>query len=53
MGDTSLVPELPWKFGGDLLLIHFEADQEALNAHLPAPFEPSEKVSQAFFGVQH
>ena len=49
MGDTSLVPELPWKFGGDLLLIHFEADQEALNAHLPAPFEPSEKVGQAFF----
>ena len=47
-GETSLVPELPWRFGGDLLLIHFEADEEALNAHLPAPFQPSKKLGEAF-----
>jgi hypothetical protein len=47
-GDTSLVAELPWKFAGDLLLIHFEADADALNAHLPKPLEPSKKIGQAF-----
>jgi|TARA_B110000093_G_C12899833_1_gene379904 acetoacetate decarboxylase len=48
-GSTSLVPELPWKFAGDLLLIHFRADKAALNALLPAPLEPSEKQGEAFF----
>lgn len=48
-GSTSLVPELPWKFAGDLLLIHFRTDKAALNALLPAPLEPSEKQGEAFF----
>ena len=48
LGQSSLVPELPWRFGGDLLLIHFQADQAALNAHLPSPLLPSDKAGQAF-----
>jgi acetoacetate decarboxylase len=48
-GSTSLVPALPWKFAGDLLLIHFRADETTLNALLPAPLEPSEKQGEAFF----
>ena len=33
---ASVVEVLPWRFAGDLLLIHFSADPAALSALLPA-----------------
>ena len=47
-GSASVVEALPWRFAGDLLLIHFSADPAALSALLPAPLEPAENPSEAF-----
>lgn len=41
-GRASLVPELPLKFAGDLMLIHFRANQESIARYIPAPLTPSD-----------
>ena len=52
-GRASAIPALPWRFAGDLLLVHFRADPEALSALLPAPLEPSERPDEAFLWSPH
>lgn len=52
-GEASAIPALPWKFAGDLLLVHFEADPAALEALLPAPLEPSDRPGEAFLWSPH
>ncbi len=47
-GNASLVPALPWHFGGDLLLVHFKADPSALAALLPAPLTAATPGDEAF-----
>lgn len=47
-GRASVVPELPWKFAGDLLLLHFRTDPEALARYLPAPLSPADDSGEAF-----
>ena len=52
-GSASVVEALPWRFAGDLLLIHFSADPEALSALLPTPLEPADNPSEAFLWSPH
>ena len=52
-GSASVVEALPWRFAGDLLLIHFSADPVALSALLPAPLEPADNPSEAFLWSPH
>lgn len=52
-GQASLVAPLPWRFAGDLLLIHFRADPQALAALLPAPLEPAGGAGEAFLWSPH
>jgi hypothetical protein len=42
-GTASLVPALPLRFAGDLTLVHFKADADALARYIPAPLEPTGK----------
>jgi hypothetical protein len=39
---------LPWKFAGDLSLIHFRCDPAALASYLPEPLEPLDDSGEAF-----
>ena len=52
-GRASMVPALPWKFAGDLLLIHFKTDPQALNAFLPEQLTPSDTPGEAFLWSPH
>ena len=52
-GRASAVPAFPWKFAGDLLLIHFKADPRALSALLPEPLTPSDTPDEAFVWSPH
>ena len=47
-GRASAVPPFPWKFAGDLLLIHFKADPQGLAGFLPPPLTPSDPADEAF-----
>jgi acetoacetate decarboxylase len=47
-GMGSIVHPLPWHFAGDLLLIHFRSDPEALAQYLPAPLTPYDDSGEAF-----
>ena len=53
LGQASAIPALPWQFAGDLLLVHFEADAQALNALLPEPLEPADRPGEAFLWSPH
>lgn len=48
LGAATAVPALPWRFAGDLLLIHFRADPAALAALLPEPLVPGPRPDEAF-----
>ena len=48
LGAATAVPALPWRFAGDLLLIHFRADPNALAALLPEPLVPGPHPDEAF-----
>ena len=48
LGAATAVPALPWRFAGDLLLIHFRADPNALAALLPEPLVPGPRPDEAF-----
>lgn len=39
-GTASLVPALPLKFAGDLMLVHFRTDPDAIARYIPSPLEP-------------
>ncbi len=52
-GRAAAVPAFPWKFAGDLLLIHFKADPDALTGFLPEPLTPSEQPDEAFLWSPH
>jgi acetoacetate decarboxylase len=52
-GKASAIPALPWQFAGDLLLVHFRADPDALNALLPPPLEPPASPGEAFLWSPH
>lgn len=52
-GRASAIPSLPWQFAGDLLLVHFRADPDALDALLPLPLEPSATPGEAFLWSPH
>jgi hypothetical protein len=52
-GKASPLTPLPWRFAGDLLLIHFRADAAALTSLLPPPLEPSNKPDEAFLWSPH
>lgn len=52
-GRASMVPAFPWKFAGDLLLIHFKTDPDALNAFLPKELTPSDRPGEAFLWSPH
>jgi len=47
-GEASAVAALPWRFAGDLLLVHFRSDPKGLEALLPPPLEPAERSDEAF-----
>ena len=47
-GTASLVPPLPWRFAGDLYVIHFKTKPEAISNLLPKPLIPSDKPGEAF-----
>lgn len=47
-GIGSIAHPLPWNFAGDLLLIHFRTDPEALARYLPAPLEPLDDSGECF-----
>jgi len=47
-GAASIVPALPWRFGGDLYIIHFRTRAESLASYLPRPLEPSNTPDEAF-----
>lgn len=53
LGKSSLTPQLPWRFAGDLYVVHFKADPNALTALLPAPLEPSDTPDEAFLWSVH
>ena len=52
-GRASSIQAFPWKFAGDLLLIHFHADPDALSALLPEPLTPGDKPDEAFVWSPH
>ena len=47
------MPALPWRFAGDLYVVHFKADPEALSALLPTPLTPADKPDEAFLWSVH
>jgi acetoacetate decarboxylase len=47
-GNASIAHALPWKFAGDLLLLHFRSDPLALAKYLPAPLEPLDDSGEMF-----
>jgi acetoacetate decarboxylase len=47
-GKASIVDALPWKFAGDLLLVHFRSDPVELAKYLPAPLTPLDDSGEAF-----
>jgi hypothetical protein len=47
-GNASIIEPLPWRFAGDLHVVHFRADPNALNALLPPPLAPPEHPGDAF-----
>ncbi|MDR2872801.1 MAG: acetoacetate decarboxylase family protein, partial [Xanthomonadaceae bacterium] len=47
-GNASIVHPLPWKFAGDLLLIHWRCDPEALAKYLPVPLEPLDDSGEVY-----
>ncbi|WP_404478149.1 acetoacetate decarboxylase family protein [Novosphingobium sp. BL-52-GroH] len=47
-GNAAMAHALPWKFAGDLLLIHFRAAPEALARYLPEPLEPLDDSGECF-----
>jgi hypothetical protein len=47
-GKGSIAHALPWKFAGDLLLIHWRCDPAALAKYLPAPLEPLDDSGEVF-----
>ncbi|MCB2108572.1 MAG: acetoacetate decarboxylase family protein, partial [Rhodobacteraceae bacterium] len=48
-GRASALPRLPWRMAADQMMIHFQADADALNALIPAPMTPNpEMEGQAF-----
>jgi len=52
-GRAAAVPAFPWKFAGDLLLIHFKADPAGLSAFLPEPLTPADYPDEAFLWSPH
>ena len=48
LGKASIVPAFPWQFAGDLYVVHFKADPEALSALLPHPLTPSDTPDEGF-----
>ncbi len=52
-GTASLVPQLPWRLAGDLFLIHFRSDPQALAALLPEPLTPADESGEAFLWTPH
>lgn len=52
-GRASIIAPLPWRFAGDLYVVHFKAKPEALSALLPAPLEPADKADEAFLWSTH
>lgn len=52
-GEASTLPALPWQFAGDLLLIHFRSDADALAALLPPPLQPADHSGDAFLWSPH
>lgn len=52
-GTASLVPQLPWQLAGDLLLVHFRCDPQALTALLPEPLKPANDSGEAFLWSPH
>jgi len=53
LGHASAVPAFPWKFAGDLLLVHFKADPKGLAGFLPEPLTPSDPADEAFVWSPH
>lgn len=53
LGRASILPSLPWRFAGDLYVIHFKTDPQALANLLPDPLEPSDIPDEAFLWSTH
>lgn len=53
LGQASAIPALPWRFAGDLLLVHFRTDPDALEALLPDPLTPGDRPGEAFLWSPH
>jgi acetoacetate decarboxylase len=47
-GKATTVWPLPWKFAGDLSLIHFRTDPAAIKSYLPEPLELLDNSGEAF-----
>ncbi len=47
-GTASIMPALPWRFAGNLLLIHFRTDPKALADLIPEPLQPHANHDEAF-----
>lgn len=47
-GRASIIPALPWKFAGDMILIRFRADPAALARYLPEPLTPQDDSGEAY-----
>jgi acetoacetate decarboxylase len=47
-GMASINHPLPWKFAGDLLLVHFRSDPAALASYLPEPLKPLDDSGECF-----
>lgn len=47
-GNAAIISPLPWRFAGDLYVIHFKADPKALNTLIPEPLTPSDTPGEAF-----
>lgn len=52
-GNASIIPPFPWRFAGDLYVVHFKADPKALSALIPEPLGPSDKPGEAFLWSTH
>ncbi|MDT0543957.1 MULTISPECIES: acetoacetate decarboxylase family protein [Streptomyces] len=46
-GNSSLVPPPPWHFSGDVLMVEYRTDPEAVKAFLPEGLEPGEDPGRA------
>jgi enduracididine biosynthesis enzyme MppR len=50
-GRSALVPAPPWYFSGDVLMVEYRADPDAIRAFLPAGLEPAgDGLAAAIFG---